>query len=164
MDEDLYIERVTLLEGDAYALEGHHRIPYVIRDYNPEWVSIDVRAEGQVDVEIMNGMITHDCRQSLDLAFVITGQGEGCPNPGAHGLFCTADCYPHNNDGVWNYPADDGDCKINIQDLANLLGSYGMTTGATREDGDIFPAPGGDGAVNIQDLAMLLGQYGDDCN
>lgn len=164
VDEDLFIERVTLLEGLTFELEGHHEIPYVIRDYNPEWVSMDIRVEPSAEFEIMSGQITHDCRQSLDLAFVITGRdGDGCPNPGASGNFCTADCFPHNGDGIWNYPADDGDCIINIQDLANLLAGYGTTTGATREDGDVFPV-GGDGAVNIQDLAMLLGQYGDDCN
>jgi hypothetical protein len=163
--EDLYIERVTVLEGDVFELEGPHRIRYVIRDYNPEWVSIDIRVDTMAEFEIPFGMITHDCVQSLDLAFVITGEPwSGCPNPGMSGSFCTADCYPNNGDGVWNYPADDGDCIISIQDLATLLSGYGMTSGATREDGDVFPSPGGDGAVNIQDLATLLSQYGDNCN
>lgn len=163
VDEEAFIERVTLLEGEVSALVGHHRIPYVIRDYNPEWVSIDIRPVDGVWAEILGGAITHDCVQSLDLAFVITGEGGGCPNPGATGSFCTADCFPNNGDGIWNYPADDGDCRVNLQDLAQLLSNYGMMAGATREDGDVFPV-GGDGRVNIQDLAQLLSQYGDDCN
>jgi len=88
---------------------------------------------------------------------------EGCPNPGGSGDFCTADVYPNNGDGVWNY-ADDGDCIVDLSDLSQLLGAYGMATGATREDGDIYPPGTGDGAVNLQDLSELLGQYGDDCN
>jgi hypothetical protein len=87
----------------------------------------------------------------------------GCPNPGGSGNFCTADCFPNNGDGFWDYTVD-GDCIVNIQDLSQLLGNYGMTTGATREDGDVYPQPAGDGAVNIQDLSELLGQYGDNCN
>ena len=87
----------------------------------------------------------------------------GCPNPGASGKYCVADCFPNDGDGVWDY-AVDGDCKINLQDLAQLLANYGTTVGATREDGDVFPANVGDGAVDIRDLAELLSQYNDDCN
>ena len=71
--EDEFIARVTLLEGDTIELEGHHRFNYVIRDYNPEWVSIDVRSFGG-GAMIDAGQIVHDCVESLDLAFVITGE------------------------------------------------------------------------------------------
>ena len=87
----------------------------------------------------------------------------GCPNPGGSGSFCSADCVPNDGDGIWNYTVD-GDCIVNLQDLAKLLANYGTTAGATREDGDVFPAYVGDGAVNLQDLAALLSQYGDNCN
>lgn len=49
-----------------------------------------------------------------------------------------------------------GDGVVNLDDLAQLLGHYGMTSGATYEMGDI----NGDGAVNLVDLAALLGHYG----
>ena len=67
------------------------------------------------------------------------------------GSFCDADI-----DGS-------GDCLVGLADLAQLLGSYGMSSGATHGDGDLEP-PGGDGDVDLADLAELLGQYGDDCN
>jgi len=72
-----------------------------------------------------------------------------CANPGASGNFCTADI-----DGS-------GDCIVNLADLAVLLGNYGVTSGATHDQGDI---EGNDGDVDLADLATMLGQYNDDCN
>jgi hypothetical protein len=43
--------------------------------------------------------------------------------------------------------------------LAQLLGNYGMTSGALHRDGDID----GDGDVDLSDLAQLLGVYGTSC-
>ena len=64
-NEDLYIGRYV-----HPVVEGWNFVDYWIDDYNPEWVSIDFRAE---DVMI-NGWIYHECvPTSLDLAFVITG-------------------------------------------------------------------------------------------
>jgi uncharacterized repeat protein (TIGR01451 family) len=57
--------------------EGHYEFPiFRIPDYNPEWVSIDVRGYNFI---IDNGIITHRCLKSLDLAFVITGEEPGEP-------------------------------------------------------------------------------------
>ena len=50
------------------------------------------------------------------------------------------------------------DEAVNLQDLATLLGSYGLT-GATPEQGDFD----GDGDVDLSDLARLLGVYGQSC-
>lgn len=47
----------------------------------------------------------------------------------------------------------------NLDDLAQMLGHYGMTSGASYEDGDLT----GDGAVNLDDLAAMLGVYGVPC-
>ena len=74
----------------------------------------------------------------------------GCPGSGSSGKNCIADIA-------------NGDCLVNISDLAALLAHYGITSGATHDDGDIEP-DGGDGDVDLSDLAELLGQYGDDCN
>jgi hypothetical protein len=88
---------------------------------------------------------------------------DSCPNPGASGFYCATDVYPNNGDGVWNL-ADDGDCIIDLSDLGELLPNYGVTSGATREDGDVYPPGAPDGAVGLSDLGELLAQYGDDCN
>ena len=58
-------------------------------------------------------------------------------------------------------PADlDGDGAVDLADLAQLLGHYGTTGGATYEDGDLD----GDGDVDLADLAELLANYGQwDC-
>ncbi len=58
-------------------------------------------------------------------------------------------------------PADlDGDGDVDLSDLAQLLGYYGTTSGATYEQGDLD----GDGDVDLADLAELLGNYGQwDC-
>jgi len=57
-------------------------------------------------------------------------------------------------------PGDfDGDNDIDISDLAQLLGSYGTTSGASYQDGDLDE----DGDVDLTDLAELLGVYGTTC-
>jgi len=74
-NEFLYIERDILFEGsieDPTELD----FTYYIRDYNPEWVSIDIMGESF----IIDGTIEHTCFQSLDLAFVITGRDESIPS------------------------------------------------------------------------------------
>ncbi len=53
----------------------------------------------------------------------------------------------------------DGDCDVDLADLAELLGQYGEISGMTYEDGDLD----GDGDVDLADLAALLGVYGDVC-
>lgn len=52
-----------------------------------------------------------------------------------------------------------GDGRVDLADLAELLGHYGETSGMTYEDGDLD----GDGDVDLADLAELLGHYGDIC-
>ncbi len=81
--------------------------------------------------------------------------GTECPNQGNSGRYCSADI-----DGSL-------DCIVNLADLARLLEHYGMTTGASRLNGDVDPYDEllpGDGDVDLADLAELLSQYGDDCN
>ncbi len=70
VDESAYIGRQTLYLGPVEP--GHYIFDWTIPDYNPEWVSIDVRGE---NFDIPFGMISHECigQQSLDLSFVITG-------------------------------------------------------------------------------------------
>jgi hypothetical protein len=59
-------------------------------------------------------------------------------------------------------PGDlDGDCDVDLQDLATLLAHFGTPTGggATYEQGDIF----GDGGVDLSDLGALLGNFANRC-
>jgi hypothetical protein len=65
--------------------------------------------------------------------------------------------------GAYEYQCDgdfDGDGDIDLADLAQLLGRYGMISGAEYEDGDIDL----DGDVDLADLAELLGNYGETCD
>jgi len=54
-------------------------------------------------------------------------------------------------------PGPCGDCRVDISDLAALLGGFGITSGATREQGDI---EGADGDVDLADLAAMLTDFG----
>ena len=57
-------------------------------------------------------------------------------------------------------PGDlDGSGDVALADLAELLGHYGIASGATYPDGDLDR----DGDVDLTDLAELLGHYGDSC-
>lgn len=57
-------------------------------------------------------------------------------------------------------PGDlDGDCDVDLSDLAQLLANYGTTSEATYWDGDLD----GDDDVDLEDLAELLSVYGTDC-
>jgi hypothetical protein len=60
-------------------------------------------------------------------------------------------------------PADlNGDCAVDLQDLANLLAHFGAPSGATHPDVDVEPATG-DGDVDLADLALLLANFGTTC-
>lgn len=59
IDESLYIVRQSMLDFCGTAAQVQHFVfDYVIWDYNPEWVSIDVRGCNFV---ITNGMLLHEC-------------------------------------------------------------------------------------------------------
>ncbi len=97
---------------------------------------------------VVTSILGSGCSTTSDAATLVVNPGQGCPNPGASGNYCTADI-----DGS-------ADCLVNLSDLAQLLANYGTTAGAVHDDGDLD----GDGDVDLSDLAALLGQYGDDCN
>ena len=59
VDEELYIIRENILDVCQIITETEHVVfDYVIEDYNPEWVSIDVMGCNFV---ITNGVIIHEC-------------------------------------------------------------------------------------------------------
>ena len=58
-------------------------------------------------------------------------------------------------------PGDtDNDGDVDLDDLFAVRNNFGMTTGATRADGDVAPDPAGDGAVNLDDLFMVRNNFG----
>ncbi|MEE9441754.1 MAG: dockerin type I repeat-containing protein [candidate division Zixibacteria bacterium] len=73
VNEQAYIGRDTLLNIEIMG-PGHYIFDYVIYDYNPEWVSIDVQGENFIILE--SSFIEHACVMSMDQAFVITNQGD----------------------------------------------------------------------------------------
>lgn len=71
-DEELYIGRDTLYAAPVDP--GHYVFKWILPDYNPEWVSIDVSGYNFMILE-GSGVIEHECQGSLDLSFVITNTG-----------------------------------------------------------------------------------------
>ncbi|MCP4569556.1 MAG: hypothetical protein GY841_18420 [FCB group bacterium] len=115
VDEGLYIGRRIIYAGDVYP--ELFQIYDTLWEYNPEWVSVDVRGENFV----VYGSISHDCVSSLDLSFVITGEpdvteptGACCyspvPGPGLNEtcIVTTADSCANHYLGT--YYGDDTDC------------------------------------------------------
>jgi probable HAF family extracellular repeat protein len=78
----------------------------------------------------------------------IVGWG-AAPNGEYHGFLLTPTCTADLN----------GDGQVDIADLGQMLPNYGITGGATYEDGDL----NGDGNVDISDLGALLAAYGSSC-
>jgi len=59
-----------------------------------------------------------------------------------------------------DYPADiNCDGVVNLTDLASLLRSFGLASGASRAQGDID----GDGDIDLTDLAIMLTGFGSSC-
>ena len=75
-DETLYILRDTRLETSWFLPETgqdyeHFEFDYIIPDYNPEWVSIDVWGW---NFDIVNGVIIHECvPEPASLALLAVG-------------------------------------------------------------------------------------------
>ena len=79
--EDMMIGRLPSPYEPIPIEPGFNEFWFIIPDYNPEWVSIDFMG---TDFVIYEGIITHHClppepSESLDLAFVITGEPEEQP-------------------------------------------------------------------------------------
>jgi hypothetical protein len=73
-EELLYIGRRILFQGPVLpGMPQMYTLPFEISEYNPEWVSVDVQGTNFRIGVYEQGTIEHDCIQSLDLAFVITG-------------------------------------------------------------------------------------------
>jgi hypothetical protein len=125
-NEDLFIGRQIFP-----VFPGPNTIDFWIPDYNPEWVSVDFRAE---DV-IINGWIWHECvGTSLDLAFVITGH-EGAP---------PVICGDVNNDGI-----------VNVGDIVYLV-TYLYRAGPAPIPQSCVGDVNNDDIVNVGDIVYLV--------
>ncbi len=60
-EEDEFIVREVIFSGTIYAPIEHLEGDILIPDYNPEWVSIDVRAMHVSAMVTVLGTITHEC-------------------------------------------------------------------------------------------------------
>ncbi|MCF8370647.1 MAG: T9SS type A sorting domain-containing protein [Bacteroidales bacterium] len=103
-NEAAYIMRPTLQLWDQGVSSGHYEYCYVIPDYCPGWVSIDVQG---YNFEITNGVITHEC---------ISG------NPPPTGRCCYTD--PNGNMAC----ADNYECECDL-----LNGSWDATKDCTND-------------------------------
>ncbi len=121
-EEASYVGRQTVWQMQVLGPEAIPPLEWLIPDYNPEWVSVDIRGFNV----ILEGTITHTCfptgdPRSLDLSFVLDGEPAGS---------C---CYP------------DGSCvEQTFADCSAAGGSYGGDF--TTCEGDVSPANGVDDA------------------
>lgn len=77
--DEVHIERFPVLLSDlANGYEIFEFFGFIIEEYNPEWVSVDVRGYNFVIWDSEPGIIEHECLpsslQSLDLSFCITSE------------------------------------------------------------------------------------------
>lgn len=140
--EELYIGREIIYSGPAPEFQMPVDAIYEILEYNPEWVSMDVMGSNFI---IEAGIIEHTCLGSLDLAFVITGDGGGpdnlefgdapevgiaYPSLGVTGAFptcktCgTAGWIQHNNFGASFGPSFDFETDGNAGLCPNCFPTY----------------------------------------
>ena len=107
-----------------------------------------IPAPGYIDPNLTSYMGTYSFGWLAQ--FYMELSAAACPNRGDYGHYCSCDA--------------NGDCIINLSDLAELLGHYG----APWPHVDCYPYdPGGnhgDGTIDLGDLAELLSEYGDNCN
>ncbi len=126
--EESYIGREIVYSGPT--VEMPPNLIFRFPDYNPEWVSVDVMGE---NFEIVDAMLLHDCRQSLDMAFVITA-----------GSDCFGICGDANND-----------FSVNVSDavwIINYVFVGGMAPVPVKACGDA----NGDCDVNVSDAVWII--------
>jgi len=145
--EAMFIGREVLLA--TYITGTGHKyyvLDYVIRDYNPEWVSVDVQGFNFKLRETNFNSIEHACVQSLDLSFVITaGAGEDfgdAPDP-TYPTLIASNGAQHTIGGPW---------MGNVTDKPDSEPDGQPTPAAT---GDDFDADGDDeDGLNIPTLTI----------
>lgn len=117
----------------------------------------------------------------LDANPILQWNHDGAPIPGADGLSYTVDVAEVSDAGTYelvitndcgsvtstpavvticvgNAADVNGDCLVDLSDLAEVLAHFGQT-GASPSEGDI----NGDGIVDLSDLAQILADFGAGC-
>jgi hypothetical protein len=131
-EEHAYIQRATIDVFDPYGpvplTPGWYNYTFVIDEYNPEWISIDIR--GYNFWFAQESSISHVCEpkqspQSLDLAFVITGDPGGTVETGA----C---CY---EDGTCVPDMTQADCESPVAATGVWQGAGSTCSGDTDGNG-----------------------------
>lgn len=121
---------------------------------------VDAATDGVLVVTAADGPYAMAWEAGANGEFEVAGLELTEGNPGQTGFLFAYIPYDFILDPCPDCVGDlNGDCEVNLTDLATLLGSYGMTEGAAEEDGDLDD----DGDVDLSDLAMLLGHYGEIC-
>lgn len=140
--ELMYIGRDTLYDGPVDLIPGHFMADWEMKDYNPEWISIDVWGYNFIIPE-PTGMVFHDCIGSLDLSLVVTNGEE----PHQEGACC---------DTVGNcYITDALTCANN----GHLYEGDGTTCTPNPCDTCDYQYPGDvnlDGIIDVHDLTYLV--------
>ena len=157
--QDQFIEREILHAGlvsDLTRITGEHIIP----NYNPEWVSMDVRVESQIpnpEQVIVQGQIWHECLPKWVNLTVINGVTTGLypagstqpisagPPPAATMIFVK---WTGDTAGVADITAPNTTITLGLVDVT-VRAKY-------RWPGDL----NGDGVDDITDLNMVLIDWG----
>lgn len=104
------------------------------------------------------------CEQS-DTSFILDSSVRAPFNAGQAAIIRVTSFSAALVDGYFNIhvyflPADlNGDCHVDLTDLATLLSHFGSASGQTLAGGDVD----GDGDVDLTDLANLLSRFGLSC-
>jgi len=154
-NESRYVGRYTLFKETYF--EGHYEFTFTIPNYNPEWVSIDVRGYNFV---IPAGQIIHDCLpkipQSLDLAFVITGEPwyfkPAYPNYAPSGM---PDFDQKQN--MWKAINDGGNGIAETTATGDDI--QVAPAGSTVNPGDVVVAPGPNCKLDTQPIADDIAKW-----
>jgi len=152
-------EAIESTDEGAIPIDPRHRVVVDLTDgisFIPpgatENVFVSLALDGSASEDAIIANVDFHCDFDGDGVYAIVPGEMGSPvtvAPGTTGYVSASVTAP--------IPGDlDGDGDVDLSDLAQLLGNYGMTGGAEYEDGDLD----GDGDVDLSDLAALLGNYG----
>ena len=156
-EEDIYIGR-QLVYSNPGQNDTNVAIHFEIPDYNPEWISLDIRDTSMEGSFALAGSIRHECAAKLYQLTVNNGSGDG-PYPAGTPVVVTAGAPPAG----WTFCCWTGDVAIlddssSPNTTATMPAADAEITAVYCEllDGDL----NGDGWVGQPDLDIVLDQWG----
>ena len=159
--------RITAAGGGTYDIGSIYEVAYPVSGSSTNY-SYNARGIWAFGIECLDDYMPSICQEFLS-GMLYFGEWIDAHDCNANGVMdsdditagTASDCNGNGVPDQCECPGElDGNCTVNIADLAQLLSHYGDATGATYRDGDLT----GDGAVNLPDLAALLAAYGTTCN